>query len=112
MEEHEYILKPLAQRLMKEVWHYKKQTRPYVHTTMEQMDPQRLLQELDVLNLRELRQIQGCGVPGSAWTYCNELIQKRLAEIDIIIKKQGQEAFSHVGIEAPPEVEQNGTTGV
>jgi D-mannonate dehydratase len=112
MEENEYILKPLAQRLIKEAWHYKKQTRPYVHTTMEQMDPQQLLQELDVLNLKELRQIQGCGVPGSAWTYCNELIRKRLDEIDIIIKKQGREAFAHVETEVPPEVEQNGTTGV
>jgi hypothetical protein len=79
---------------------------------MVQMDPDRLLQELDMLNLKELRQIQGCGVPGNAWTHCNDLMQQKQREIDLIIREQGRKAFAQVETEKPPEVEQNGTTGV
>jgi hypothetical protein len=112
MEESEYILKPLAQRIIKEPWCYKKQTKPYIHATMFQMDQERLMQELDVLTLKELKQIQGCGVPGAAWAHCNELIEKKKLEIELLIQEQGRKAFARVETRTEPRSDKDGESGV
>lgn len=105
-------LKRLAQRLIEEKWNYKKATKPYVKDVMCYMTQEDLMRALDGLNLKELRQIQGCGVPGDAWRHCNELIRKRTQEIDLIIQDQGQKAHCKVDAEDVSGVVEDGPTGV
>lgn len=105
-------LKRLAQRLLGEKWDYKKSTKPYVRDVMRYMDQDVLMRALDQLNLKELEQIQGCGVPGDAWRYCNDLIRKRKEEIDLIINKQGAEAIAQVEINDSTEIAKYGPSGV
>jgi hypothetical protein len=112
MEEMIDELKRLAQRLLGEKWEYKKSTKPYVKDVMKYMDQDSLMRALDNLNLKELEQIQGCGVPGDAWRHCNDLIRQRKEEIDLIIKKQGAEATATVDHNTITETEDHGTTGV
>jgi hypothetical protein len=56
------------------------------------MTQEELMRALDQLDLKELRQIQGCGVPGDAWRHCNECIRKKEAEIGLFIAQGGVQA--------------------
>lgn len=85
-------LKEMAHRMATEQWDMKRDTKKYIHYIMCSAQCEELCSELDTLNLHELRMIQGCGVPGEAWEYCNALIKKRKQEVNALIAEQGRTA--------------------
>ena len=90
----------------------KQDTKKYVKYLMCSAKPEDLMEELESLNLNELRMVQGCGVPGEAWTYCNELIRKRKKEVHALIMEQGAKASMSVETGSDGESENDGTSSI
>lgn len=96
-------LRDLAQRMMKEKWDYKSQTKKYVRQVMGYYDQTTLMKLLDDLNYKELKMIAGCGIPGDAWRYSLDLLRKKRDELDLLIEQHGQKATTTVELETLEE---------
>jgi len=112
MAETENELRQLAQRMMKESWDYKSQTKKYVRQVMGVYDQGKLMALLDDLNYKELKMIAGCGIPGSAWRYSVDLLEKKKRQVDLFIEQDGQNAKATVEHEDLPEVDKDGSTRI
>ena len=112
MAEMENELRQFAQRMIKESWDYKSQTKKYVRQVMGVYDQEKLMRLLDDLNYKELKMIAGCGIPGTAWRYSVDLLAKKKHEVDLFIAQDGQNATATVEHEDLPEVDENGSTGI
>jgi hypothetical protein len=96
MAENENELRNLAQRMMKEKWDYKSQTKKYIRQIMGYMDQNELMRLLDDLNYKELKMIAGCGIPGTAWLYSVDLLAKKKQEVELFIAQSGERATAIV----------------
>lgn len=112
MAESDNELRNLAQRMMKEKWDYKSQTKKYVRQVMGYYDQTTLMRLLDDLNYKELKMIAGCGIPGDAWRYSLDLLRRKREELDLLIEQHGQKATMTVEHENEIEEGPDGKTGV
>lgn len=96
MAEMKNELRDLAQRMMKESWDYKSQTKKYVRQVMGMYEQEELMKLLDDLNYKELKMIAGCGIPGDAWRYAVDLLRAKKRQVDIFIEQDGQKATATV----------------
>lgn len=108
MAENENELRTLAQRMMKEKWDYKSQTKKYVRQVMGYHTQEHLMELLDDLNYKELKMIAGCGIPGDAWLYAYNKLKKMRQELDLYIAQGGQSASVTVEHDQNEEVIPNG----
>jgi hypothetical protein len=105
-------LRDLAQRMMKEKWDYKSQTKKYVRQVMGYYDQTDLMIKLNELNYKELKMIAGCGVPGDAWRFTLDLLKKKRDEIDLLIEEHGKKATATVELDDIKEESSNGDAGI
>lgn len=112
MAENDNELRDLAQRMMKEKWDYKSQTKKYVRQIMGYMDQEELMKKLEDLNYKELKMISGCGIPGTAWKYSYDLLAKKRQEVELFITQNGEKASAVVEHDDKQEESDNGCTGV
>lgn len=101
-------LKTLAHRMMQEKWDYKSQTKKYVRQVMGYYDQEKLMRLLDELNYKELKMIAGCGIPGSAWRYSVDLLDKKKKEVELFIEQGGAAATAIVEHDGEKEEAQDG----
>jgi len=92
MDETKNELRDLAQRMMKEKWDYKSQTKKYVRQVMGMYSQDELKKLLDGLNYKELKMVTGCGIPGDAWLFAYYKLRKFKNDLELYISQGGQSA--------------------
>ena len=76
---------------MDEKMPYHKDSRKYLNSVMKGMDQPDLMTALLDLNIHELKQCIGAGVPGDAMNIANQRLKDLKAEIKAYIDKKGSE---------------------
>jgi len=89
--------------MMDEKMPYHKDSRKYLNSVMKGMDQPDLMTALLDLNIHELKQCIGAGVPGDAMNIANQRLKDLKAEIKAYIDKKGSEATATVEIETTQE---------
>lgn len=112
MAENENVVKKQCMEILKAKEDYRKGARTYLRYIMKDLDQDTLMKCLEDLNIRELKQAIGSGVPGHAMHRANELLHEKKQKMEMFIEQDGKNASATVESENEKEDINDGESGI